>query len=233
MKRLIIGLTIFLSLVLTSCASIEEATVDDTDVIAEYTASLLLKYDRSYKEELIDESYLETKPPDTEEVLVDEVGQDIEQDRPKPTTVNPSENEIPKVSSLTDILDNKDIVIAYKNHDLYDSYPVEPEDSYFALEKTEGKKFCVFEFTITNNSSNESNINLVKNEIIYQLKIDSTTYNPLLTLLENDLQLLNVDIKGKSSKIGHLVFEVPKDTIIEKGELYAIRGSQTSNIKLK
>lgn len=223
------------SLAFTACGSIEEASADNTDVIAEYTASLLLKYDRSYKEKLIDASYLKEQQPEAEDA--NNLDQDLEhgkqENQNEQPGVEPIMNEESSYQEFAKLIDSEDISIKYEKHGLYDSFPVEPEEYYFALEKKTGKKFCVVEFSITNNSSKKKNINLVKSEIIYELEINSIVYNPLLTLLENDLQLLNADIQGNGSEIGHLVFEVPDDIIMKNMQLYASRESLKSKIELQ
>ncbi len=235
MKKQILILSIIVSLVFTACGSVEEAPVDNTDVIAEYTASLLLKYDRSYNEKLIDASYLEelqTEKEETKELVQEK--QVNKENQSKQPQIDPTKNESSSFfHEFSKIIDNEDISIKFEKYGIYDNYPEEPENNYFALEKKTGKKFCVVEFSITNHSSKKKNVNLVKSEIIYQLEINSVTYNSLLTLLENDLQLLNADIQGNSSDTGHLVFEVPGDIEIKEGLLYATKDLLVSKIELQ
>lgn len=221
---------IMISLAFTACSSAEVDSVKDTDVIAEYTASLLLKYDKTYKEKLIESAYLEEleKEEKEESDEKDSTNPDIVQgdrNQSKPVQVSKNQSLDSSYEDFSKLLSNEGIAIQYKKYGLYDNYPVEPEEPYFALQNSEGKKLCILEFDLANHSSKKKSVNLIKSGIDYQLEINSVKYNPLFTLLENDLQLLHTDIKANSSDIAYLVFEIPEDIEIKTGQLYVVRGS--------
>jgi hypothetical protein len=89
-------------------------------------------------------------------------------------------------------------------------------------------------FSIKNTLKEIENINLIKSGITYKLDVNAgTVYKPLLTLLKNDLQYIDLDLGPGNSKSVLLIFEVSKDADISNIDLKAEKADKTVKIKLK
>jgi hypothetical protein len=60
-----------------------------------------------------------------------------------------------------------------------------------------------------------------------------TVYKPLLTLLENDLQYIDITIEAGKTETVLLVFEVSKDVEISEINLIALKDERTEIIEIK
>jgi len=92
----------------------------------------------------------------------------------------------------------------------------------------------VASFLAKNISDKEKTLNLSNSKVLYQLDINvGTVYKPLLTLLENDLQYIDITIGAGKNKTVLLVFEVSKDIDISNINLIASKDDRTEIIEFK
>lgn len=215
---------------MTGCSSSKkiELTKEQNDMVAEYIAGALLRYDMRYEEELIytsegleeeTEPVLSPQPemtqtPETEKVPEQPAGKDAEQ---------------VTYSSLDDIFSQEGITISYKESNFYDSYPKE-STGYFVIEPKASHKLLVIELKMKNGSSKEKKIDLSAAGITYDLTLGEKSYKPLLTALPNDLRYLDASIEAGKAKNAVIVFEVEKEAKLEKGKLLITRDSKTAQI---
>lgn len=236
-----LAMVIILAFTLTGCNNLNNNISDqDYNAIADYMASMILKYDRSYDEKLIAPAIIAEAASKAEKTS------DLnEGDTKKDSSTGISENEgnssgnakdskeAEDYKELVEVIGYKNLDIQYANYKLYDSFPDKKDEEYFTLEAGNNKKLCVVQFNIKNKTSKGTKFNLLNKEIKYQLVADSNTYTPLLTLLVNDMQFIDISIQGEKSEKGYLVFEVPKDIQLDKVNLLVSRDSLKSSIELK
>lgn len=244
MKRLKLSLILILSLLLTGCIQEYKVTEEESESIAEYMAGLMLKYDKGYEETLIPMEVM------TEEDSSDSVASDNsiskEEHESDAHTSDHSESdvedtieaanpqEVDNNSTLTEVIGVAGFTIQYSDYELADSYPEDPVNEGFYLEYNEGYQYLVASFAVKNTTDTKKEINLIKAGIDYQLKVNGTeTYEPSLTLLENDLKYLDLNVAAGKSKKVLLIFKIPSASAIKNIELITTKDNKTVTIALR
>lgn len=201
MKRLKLLPVLLLLFGLTGCIQKFSATEEQSDAIAEYMAGKLLKYDERYEQDIF---LLEKLNVDTEVVTENDEISSVPD-----TNSTETANEIEKEYSISEVIGAKDFDIQYTGYVVAESYPQDSENSYFSLNSGNGNQLVVASFSAKNTSDKTKSLNLSKSNILYQLEMDEgTVYKPSLTLLENDLQYIIMDIPSGETKEVLLIFEV-------------------------
>ncbi|MDF2611737.1 MAG: hypothetical protein K0R92_3211 [Lachnospiraceae bacterium] len=234
MKRMRILLVMLFMFILTGCIQEYKVTEQQSNATAEYMAGLLLKYDENYMQGLISE----------EEVLQEEASMG-EADAINPTpTLSPTEGatvstegkvaDSEKDYTLTEVIGEKNFEIEYTGYKVTESYPEDTDSAYFSLTPREGNQLIVASFIVKNKSDKEKTLNLSKAKILYQLDVNAgTIYKPSLTLLENDLQYIDITIPEGEAEPVLLIFEVPEGTDMSDINLIVSNDKKTDIIKIK
>ncbi|MCR5829760.1 MAG: DUF4352 domain-containing protein [Lachnospiraceae bacterium] len=232
MKRVfVLLLACFMVLMLCGCDSSEhiKLTQDESDAIAQYSAYLIMKYDtrKTHTEKLLDEKQLKevyeerakeeqenNKVTPTQEptpTLLSEPAHDVDnktgQEEVTPSvTVTPE--PVPVFETLSECYDNK-FKVAFSKYTIGDSFRSDLE--YFSLNAPEGQKLVVTEYMITNDSSKDMVYSAADYDVSYILKSDKNTYKPRMSLIANDLLLLEKKLAPGESTSGVLVFFIDED----------------------
>jgi hypothetical protein len=217
----------------------QEYNVSDKQgaAVAEYMAGLLLKHDTEYEQGLTPLEEIVSDVSTGEENSVEEEDADVpdtsaDTDDSGDNTNNNEEST--QEYTISEVIGEKDFDITYTGYKLFDVYPEDTENTYFSLTAREGYQLLVASFSVENNTSNEKRINLINKDILYQLDINvGKVYKPFVTLLENDLQYLNLEVTGDKSKIVLLVFEISKDADISNINLIISNDNKSEIIELK
>lgn len=230
---MILGLSMLL---MTGCANSTQLTDDEEDMIAEYAAGLVLKYDKKYDQALIEPTEEQEEP----EEVVPEITP-----TPSPTpTPAPTKNEITQESGsndkpntnlqanadFTEVIGIKGLTIEYSGYKTVKSY----SDPYFTIESEDGKQLVVVNFKVTNTAAKDIVMNLANSEIAYQLDINTGTFGkPLLTFLDNDLRFIDTTVEAKKSKDTVLIFSISEKIDMNVVNVIISRNDKTAIVKLK
>jgi hypothetical protein len=205
--------------------------------VAEYMAGLLLKYDGEYEQDLTPLEEIVGDVTTGEENSVEEKDADVPDTSADTEDSGDNTNnneESTQEYTLSQVIGEKDFDITYTGYKLSDVYPEDAENTYFSVRAREGYQLLVASFSVKNNSSNEKRLNLSNEDILYQLDINvGKVYKPWLTLLENDLQYIDLEVAGDKSKIVLLVFEISKDADISNINLIISNDNKSKIIELK
>lgn len=220
---------------LAGCGSKEavEITEEQNNMIAEYMAGALLRYNMRYEEELIYTSAIEdtapeeSKSPAPEPTASAPATQTPAQAPEQGGTAQGSEPEV-TYSSLDEVIGEDGIELAYKSSSFYDSYP--KGDTSFVIEPNGSNQLLVAEFQLSNASSKDKTVDLSGAGIQYALTIGGKEHKALLTALPNDLRFLSMKLKAGKKKTVIVVFEVGKDATLGDASLTLTRGSQTAKV---
>lgn len=236
MKKVILSLIFILAFALTGCASVKEEKQSDTNAVAEYIASLLLKYDRYYDNKLVgmdvaaSEQGMTDQTTNTGESSTD--GTTVPTDG---TTTDDgeitSDNE-PQIA-LSDVIGNANFLVDYVSYKMYSEYPDSKSGAYFKLTAGKDRTLMVVLFNLANKTSKPQKISLIEAGITYNLSVNGETYKPLFTLLVSDLQFIDVTVKANESTKGYLVFEIPKDTKIGNASIEVAHEEKKTNISIE
>lgn len=235
MKRLKMIIVLLLSLTLTGCIQKYTVTDEKSDAYAEYMAGLLLKYDKGYEQSLIPEQEL-TEGDQTDTVAEGNTPTPVPEGTTDTTGDNTAQSDsaASNEASLTEVVGLEGFEVKYTGYKLADTYPEDTDAAGFTLTPRQGYQLLVTEFSVKNTSGKKKELNLIDTNITYQLDINvGTVYKPLLTLLQNDLQYIDITIdKGKSENV-LLVFEVSKDTDMSNVNLIVSNNDKSNIIGIK
>lgn len=243
MKKLYILIVSLSMILLTGCMKAYPLSDTQTDVVSEYMAGLILKYDKFYTPSLL--SYDEVNE-DKIDVHSKEKNEEKEQTEDTVDIVNKEGNIIDAGTdsgnntslednyTLADIIGDSGFDIQYKGFKVADTYPEDETNHLFSVDPSEGNQLLVLNFSIENKSDKDQTIDLSKANIKYYLNInDEETIKPLLVLLENNLQYIKLDIKAKKTIPSVLIFEVAKDMDLFNMILTVSKNSMTTVIDVE
>lgn len=239
MKKPFILMMLMCVVLLTGCSSLVNLTEDESDMLTEYMAGVVLKHSDDYKDGLLTKTEIEELEAKEEERNKKLVANSNEKKEVQVTSKNPSNSKNQALTetkdvSLTKAVGNKNFNIEYKQFKSYDKYVSEDKSSNVALEAGKNKKLLVLYFDVKNLSNETMKIDLVEEGIGYQLILNNgDKVKPLLTLLMNDIQYLNLDIAANKTKDAVIVFEVDKNEDLSNTSLKVTRKDMTSSIDLK
>lgn len=242
MRKRGIALACAAVLLMTGCGAIlPEMTDEESNLIGEYAAITLLKYDANSRSRLVDLTQVEEKT----EADVSSV----------PETPSPEESPTQQAPDISDtpVIDNRDennygtdsvesflelpegVSVVYTGYQLCQSYP-EEENRYFALDAAEGKELLVLCFSLQNNSGTTHELNLMERRDNYKLTINGNySKTALPTMLINDLAAYKGTIPDGGAEEVVLVIEIEPEQVstVETIALRLKNESKTSTIQLQ
>lgn len=254
MKRITGFMIFFMAVVLMSgCgATLPELSEEQTDLVTEYAAGLLIKYNALPDNNLLNEAQMEEEEKkEAEEKEKERKKKEAEKAYLESKAAKENENttqsegdgdtaapakEDPTIEDLASFYELSDFSISYSGYQLCQSYPDEDRDDFFlAMEATEGKKLCILQFNVTNTSGTDSEFDMFAKQGIFYVSIDGQEKIPVQsTLLLDDLATYKGIIASGESVPMILVCEVEETTEQIGGmELTAKYGTQKGTIILQ
>lgn len=235
MKRLILSFILIVLLSLSGCIQELRTKEEESDAIAEYMAGLLLKYN-NYDRALI--------PVNDFEDSFDDSSSDKRNDKKDKSDNTNASSSSDKASedkgqnaeavTLTDLFGQKNFDITYSGFKLTEFYPEDYDDTYISLEAGEGKQLLVIKFKIKNITKKTERLNLGETVIKYRLNIDGMSIDkPWFTVLENDLQYFDMNIKGEATAEAVLVYQISKEADTDAMKLSISKDGKEMIVQLK
>lgn len=242
MKKKTVAVMCMMALLLTGCNSqFPDLSDEEAAAIGEYAAITLLKYDANGRSRLVDLSQVEEEP-------VLEVAPEPEQ---QPEQVVPEQSVEPEIQQPNQPVDNienemlaesiesflelpEGMSVSYIGYDLCRSYQ-EDENTYFALEASEGKELLVARFVLQNDSGSTQEIDLLDRRDNYRLTVNETyTRTALTTLLSSDMSTYLGTVEAGASEELVLVIEIEQTEVedVQSITLNLKNASKTYTIQL-
>ncbi|MDE7479096.1 MAG: hypothetical protein K2M91_14350 [Lachnospiraceae bacterium] len=205
-KGKVLGLFAMSAMLLTGCVdAMPELTTEQSDIIAEYAAGLLLKYSSNYNYKIVSDKEVAAAMAELQENIEPETEKETEEETDKAQTeddvnqnTSPSEvqteeqeTETEQIQFVTDLdfaaeLGIDDLIIRYQSFELCNSYP--QNNSGFSVDAAQGKKLLVIHFDMEGLPEEDVNCNLFDYDIKMRVNInDSNSAVVLNTMLPNDL----------------------------------------------
>lgn len=208
-KRIIaLILTILCAVMLCGCGDeIPDLTPTQQEMITEYSAALLLKYDSNTPSRLLPEgsvvsiAYVDPSDPnavltetipETEansDILVDDVP-DVTSEDVSVTDVTTGQTTGGGIAGFSNFLANLGVSFDYSGlYEVVDSYPEgDNVNPYLTVDASDGNKLLVLHFNLTNNSGSDMDVNLNTLNLRYRVSLNGGKNKFVMTtLLENDL----------------------------------------------
>ena len=239
MKKAFACLLVCLSISLTGCASLPELTKEQDQMVTEYAAGLLLKYDAENHSRLVDTSefmeeynaavtaYEDAKNRYYQALREEEEKRIREMEAQKEansqsTIIDLEEGDsaggtvdAPVVNynaSIAEYLGLPGVSIEFGGVDLLDSYPEEGEDFYMSMEATPGTKLMVVYFNVINNSGSDIDVDIMNKKAAFRFVVNGDlNVKKLETLLEDDLSTFKGTLTSGQNVRCVLVTEIPED----------------------
>lgn len=255
MKRI---LTVLISLILVfslcGCGLPSlNLTEEEQKIIAEYSAGLLLKYDKNYRGALkkIDET--EEEDEDSLKIMEEDFEEPVEVDAaigemdvPNPEfsedltaedmTASSDETEYSNMS-ISEAIGLDGFSVTYVSCETHEIYPEEQaDDMVFSMQAQNGMELLVLNFALTNESDQKRLCDVLNSGAIFRLLINgSERVNANKTILLNDLASYSEELEGYAMADTVLVFELAKGTSenIQSLDLVIKNGENSSTHQLR
>lgn len=253
MKKVRMGLGILLmAVMLGGCGGqIPDMSDEQREAISEYAVGLLLKYDTSQSNRLVDLSLLEedVEPEATEAPVT----------TPEPTqapeaTTPPQDDEagmaptddtpfVPVGGTLPEdayagvgatLLLPEHVSLEYRDYQVVDSY-ADPKDAELTLDANPGRSLLVVRFVLLNSGSEVQSVDMLQDNIKHTIMVDGTAVNAMVTLLSNDMITYMGQLAADESVEVVLLAEVEESVIQNAESIYVelLRDGLISKIVIK
>lgn len=232
-KRQILSLCLcFSMLMLAGCTQGRDLSEEQQDLIAEYSAGILLQHESSYEKRLLKQE--ETEGPA-------ETAQPLETASPTPEST-PSQmpdreaadeeetvNEIP----LNDLYKVPGMNVTYESYTFCREYP--KKSSVFQMTAKKGERLLVVKYKVKNTTAKSLKVNLIKRKIGYTMNLDGTEYEPTIAIQKNGgLNYLKTTLKPHSSQQAIVVYNIPKASMNPEHIVVTVKdGDNASTINVK
>ncbi len=228
-KGKVLGLFAMSAMLLTGCIdAMPELTAEQSDIITEYAAGLLLKYSPNYNYRIADE----------EEVLAAMAARQeaAEAESEAAAETEPETEQIQFVADLDFAaeLGIDDLIIRYQSFEVCSAYP--GDNTGFSVDAAQGKKLLVMHFDLEGLPEEDIDCNLFDYELKMRVNINDSGSVPVLsTLIPNDLGTY-MDIVPAGEIVDVVAVAEIDDMTAEEIQtltLYAASNSQSCAVKLK
>ena len=213
MKRngIFILLTILSILSLTGCADLSDLTEEQSNLIAQYSAGVLLRYSDSYERRLITKEQLkkqgaEEAAPEQPETQTTPVASAVPIDTTTDEAASQKPAETPGVT-VNDFFQFDGVTVTY------DSYRFASKYGSTQIRADEGETLLVVTFVLKNTTGKTKKLNLMKRtDISYQADVDGEQYQPGISMLENGgLNQLSTKLKAGEKEKAVLIYRMSRD----------------------
>jgi hypothetical protein len=231
---------------LTGCAQLVDMDDQQSDMVAEYMAGSVLRHTENYDEALIYPESTETEetnstdkvtatimPTTTPEVTAPATKTEEDNAAITNAPTTDEKNNFKKVdfSDFMNVIGKDKLKITYNKYNLYDSYP--DENDYFTIVPSKGKQLLILTFNVKNVTNATQVFNLSESQIVFELEsAEGKTYNPMMTLLTEDIQYINLKIGAGKSQKAVIVFDVLKSMDKSKMKLNISYKDKTTTLDL-
>lgn len=195
-------------MLLTGCGGIQ-LTAKESDIIAEYAATALLRNNPYYSSRLLDE--VEELEPETETTLPiknnTSDGTGYQQDE-----IQPEIKEQP-AKSLAEAMNISGVEVTYQGYEVLEKYEYPAgEGISYAMDATTDKVLLILKFQIKNNSAEPIMCDLLSNKLVFRCTVNNEKrVSSQLTMLLNDLYSYQETVNAGETKDTILIFQIPKE----------------------
>lgn len=228
MKKVVLIVIAMTCIGLTGCGKSYTLTEEQNDMVAEYMAGQLLKYDKDYKEELI-----EITPTPIPSATPTPTPSPSASSAPSKEPSDSGDSEAgSKEVGISKILEKNGFTVAFDKYGLYDSYP-EGQKGY-GVSAGENQKILVVKWKVKNTNKEAKTFDLSKDNVVYQfLDEKGKAYIGNLSILPDDIHYA-VQINGGESKQLLTIFKIPKSiSVTDKCFVVCSKGSMQAKIAMK
>lgn len=231
MRKLVkIAVVALFCTMLCGCIEVPPLTDEEMDIVAEYAAELLLKYDKNYRSSLLTEEELllegskeeqkmtPTPAPTEEPGLTPTVKPtDVPGSQTGATPTPTQSADVPGITplpgdaeetttQLTKVAAVEGIRLSCNS---YETRSEVVKNEYFFLEAKTGKEYMILNFRLTNTTDQPLVFDASQQELECSLDINTgTIYKLSISMLSNDLLHMPIEVPAHGEVDAVLVFEI-------------------------
>ena len=195
-------LCILISLfMLVGCGSeVPELTDEQMELVADYSAALLMKYDSQSPSRLLPEGYdsvdntvtitRDLPEQEDEEVIIDNPEPEVSETDLDviDNTTGETEKSDNHTEGFADHLAGTGINIEYSYWELLDSYPEDAGNLYFSVDASEGNRLLVVHFLLSCTEGDMKQVNMTDYSLKYRVSLNGGSKKKIMTtMLDNDI----------------------------------------------
>lgn len=208
-------------MLLTGCgSSFPDMTEEQEDMVGEYAAMLLIKYDANNRSRLVSREEVEAREAELQKKQQQEEARKAQKEKK-----NKDKDQTATVLDGQQINDNtvesmeaffalpEGVTITYAGNELCSSYPAYSEESgYPVVDAVEGRQLLVLKFNMSNQSPSDHVIDILSQNVTFRVTVnDSYSRNTLLTMMEDDFSTYTGTLSAGESVNVVLLAEVDYD----------------------
>lgn len=210
----------------TACGNqIPEMTEQESAMVTQYAANLLLSYSGAYQSRLVDTS----QKPETDET-VENAPAPVQQENPsneepvemeKPQEVEGSDEAVGDDTrqevqlTIAQVLGMEGVSVEYTGYRLCDSYPEEsaaPEDMFFAMSAAQDSKLLVLDLSVINTGTDVVQCNTLNIPAKYKVVLNGEhTQNALITMLADDFSAIDMQVQAGETVHAVIITEISQE----------------------
>ena len=240
-KILFFAISVLLCFVLSGCG-MTSLTADEEEQIALYSAKMIAKYnvnqtqgisyvsdktakqykkDQSKKEKTQQDDVASTSKTDSSDLSSQDASDSSKNSSgnsdAKTSTDNTATKDSLKEISLTDVLGIKGISFAITGTEVVDEFK---DATSFVLSPTDGYKFFVVHFAVTNQTTQDIGVDLLSVKPSIYCTVNGSTVSSDSTILLDDLSTFQGTIKANEIQNMVLLFQFPQDSLGDTSGYY-------------
>lgn len=219
MKKQWAKMSVVLAVVLSlmGCGNtIPEMTEEQSAMVSEYAAGLLLSNMKSGQSKLVDDETLAILEAEAAEKakLEQEAAAAAAQKEKEAASDKDSEkkqNAPLAVVDIADFLGLKGMSINYVGFEATDSYTEGENELALAMDAVAGHKLVVVKFQLSNNESEDYQCDVLSKNVFFKLDYGNGYKSTLMTMLNSDLSILDTTVQAGQSTEAVLVLQVKEE----------------------
>lgn len=229
-SSIVCGLAMSIGLLLTGCSNpfdhMPDLTEEESALIAEYAAGILLKHDK-YAGRLASDAEIvaaneraERLKASAEAFAAEEAQKEAEESTASPNAGNASGSEAEAADialpfeGIAEFCGIDGFHITYNGYSICDSYPEgDGEERVFSMDATEGNRLLVLQFVAENLTGEERELDILSKNIRFKIAVNEEHgKSALSTLLLDDLSSYKDVVAPETAVSLVLIREVPSET---------------------
>lgn len=225
---------LMVALLTAGCGEMPDLTQEETDLIAEYAAGILLKYDRGQINRLVDTPQYDEETEE-EELQPEEAEQAEPEENTSVVDVSQDEETETTVSSVEQYYGVPNVMITYTGYEVAASYPPssEEENLVFSMDASAGTQLLVLKFNAQNLSGEDQVLNMLGYGARFRVSVNGeSSKGALATMLVNDMQTYNDVIPASSAVELVSIVEIPQGINVESIDMILRGGEQDATLRL-
>ncbi len=218
-KTRMLTLSIVLAMALTGCSSTVQLTEEESKIIAQYAANLIVDYHSDTKSRMLTE--METAEEEVEEGADEEKEEVVENQQQEQaetqvetqaeTQEEVEEEVVPTTSDINEVLPVAGTHVAYINYRVAKQYT---DNDGIGISAKDDHMLVIINYQVGNVTDYDTTVDFFSDKISATLSIDGgDTVSNMVTILPGDMVMLQETIAPGESVEAFLMFEVPVEMI--------------------